>query len=144
MFLHLRKSLTFLIIWRPPKNAEHNYFSSLKVESHLLNEIVPSIGYEVRHKIRTVNLWFSMSLTNWIKYFIYLTIDISNCLWVLDQVVVEDNMYDRIYHNHHIIINEIHLLVYHNLHIQYNLNISNLVLILLLITRIKISIVIKI
>lgn len=54
------------------------------------------------------------------------TIDISNCLLVLDRVEVEDNMYDRIYHNHH--REEVFLRQYscHNIHRQYNQDNANL------------------
>jgi hypothetical protein len=54
------------------------------------------------------------------------TIDISNFLLVLDQVVVLDNMYDMIYHNHRIIKVFLHLLFFHNIHIQYNQDNANL------------------
>jgi hypothetical protein len=54
------------------------------------------------------------------------TIDISNYLLVLDQVVVLNNMYDMIYHNHHIIKVFLHQLFYHNIHIQYNQDNANL------------------
>lgn len=54
------------------------------------------------------------------------TIDISNFLSALDQAVVEDNKYDRRYHNHHIIEVFLHPYSSHNIHRQCNQDNANL------------------